>query len=176
MLYCIVGKSGAGKTALVNNLLNEFDFFKEVASLTTRPMRPNETQGKGHTFVSKEEFEAYRPNLIAYTLFNGNEYGVTEEMLMGGDVLYIIDVEGVKFLKTRCPYLDMTVVGLNVSEENAYNRMKAERGEQQALERVFHDKTAFQNFEDICDVMLNANEDEQSVVNQFIDILANNCF
>lgn len=92
-LYLIIGRSGTGKTTVVEELEKRYG-YKSVQSYTTRPKRyENET---GHTFITKEEFD--KKKMLAYTKFNGYEYGVDADLLSQGD-LYIIDIPGVKYLQ-----------------------------------------------------------------------------
>lgn len=92
-LILFVGQSGSGKTTIANYL--EFTKnYKQIQSYTTRlPRYENEV---GHTFVTEEEFNNLG-DLVAYTEYNGNKYGVTAEMIDESQ-LYVIDVPGVKTL------------------------------------------------------------------------------
>lgn len=92
-LILLVGQSGSGKTTIANYL--EFiKGYKQIQSYTTRAPR---SEGEvGHTFVTEEEFDNLG-NLVAYTEYNGNKYGVTAEMIDESQI-YVIDVPGVKTL------------------------------------------------------------------------------
>ena len=95
-LILLVGQSGSGKTTIANYL--EFTKgYKQVQSYTTR--KPRFEGEVGHTFVTKEEFDNLG-ELVAYTKYNGNEYGVTAEMIDKAN-LYGIDVPGVETLLER---------------------------------------------------------------------------
>lgn len=91
-LILLVGPSGCGKTTIANYL--EAKGLKQIQSYTTRPPRyEGET---GHTFVTEEEFNNLG-ELVAYTEYNGNKYGVPAKMVDESRV-YVIDVPGVETL------------------------------------------------------------------------------
>jgi guanylate kinase len=48
--------SGAGKTTVVNHLMETFPKLDFSITATTRPKRGNEENGKEYYFISKEEF------------------------------------------------------------------------------------------------------------------------
>ena len=51
----ITGKSSSGKNSLQNYLVSNYDFVNLV-SHTTRPPRPNESNGYDYYFINKEDF------------------------------------------------------------------------------------------------------------------------
>ena len=168
-LYCIIGPSGSGKSKLVENIKKEFDWMESVDSYTTR--QPRYLNESGHIFITKEEFD--KLNLIAYTVFNNYEYGVTAELLDKAD-LYIIDLDGYLYLKEHYKNRKIIVIGLDVDPAIRFDRM-LNRGDtvEQAKARLEHDGFKFLRYLDYCDVVLNANESEEAVLAQFIDKTAN---
>jgi guanylate kinase len=94
-LYTIAAPSGAGKTSLVNALLNDGDKHLCVSiSHTTRPKRPAETDGVNYHFVDRQRFLNMRNNgdfLESAEVF-GNLYGtsrawVQDQLDRGLDVI-----------------------------------------------------------------------------------------
>ncbi len=77
----ITGPSGSGKSELIQYIENTNPLFEEASGITTRNRRENE-KGKMN-FITLEEFEEYinNRNLIEYTIFNGNYYGVSKDEL-----------------------------------------------------------------------------------------------
>ena len=55
-LIVISGPSGAGKGTIVQELLKDSSSLYLSISMTSRPKRDYETDGKEYYFVSKEEF------------------------------------------------------------------------------------------------------------------------
>lgn len=140
-IVCIVGESGSGKTALYDMLRRSG--YKVVDSYTTRPPR---TEGeKGHTFVTQEEFDALRADFAAYTEFDGYEYATTFKQLKGSH-FYVIDPAGVEDLAEKIGRKNFVVVYLQTLQQTRYERMKKERGEKHAAERIIHDKRKFRGF------------------------------
>ncbi len=101
-LYIISAPSGAGKTSLVNALLQDNDPLLCVSvSHTTRPIRPGESDGVNYHFVDSARFVAMRDNaefLESAEVF-GNFYGtsqrwVEEQLTAGRDVILEIDWQG----------------------------------------------------------------------------------
>ena len=56
-LFVISAPSGAGKTTLVNLLVEEIPYFVRNVSFTTRLPREHEQNGKDYHFVSHAEFQ-----------------------------------------------------------------------------------------------------------------------
>lgn len=54
-IIVITGKSSSGKNTVMDELVDNYDFIGLV-SHTTRPIRPNEENGKDYYFTTKEQF------------------------------------------------------------------------------------------------------------------------
>ena len=97
-LYLIVGKSGSGKTSIVNYLKNDAGLMP-VESYTTRA--PRYITETGHIFLYPMTIEtamqAY-PERVAETVFDGHFYFVTPKQLEDAS-LYVIDPVGVQSFK-----------------------------------------------------------------------------
>ncbi len=115
ILFLISAPSGAGKTSLVNALL-EAAASSEASSLcvsishTTRPKRPGEVDGKNYHFVSVEQFQQMRDEhafLESAEVF-GNHYGtsrkwVEDQLAQGRDVILEIDWQGANQVQALLP-------------------------------------------------------------------------
>lgn len=101
-LYTISAPSGAGKTSLVNALLNQGDERLCVSvSHTTRNRRPGEKDGVNYHFISAEEFCVMRDagTFLESAEVFGNLYGtsavwVRAQLNEGRDVILEIDWQG----------------------------------------------------------------------------------
>ena len=114
-LYVIVAPSGAGKSSLVNALLERERDIGLSISYTTRPPRPGEESGREYFFVSCEEFGAMvsRGEFLEHAEVYGNLYGtsrlwIEKTRANGSDVLLEIDWQGARAVKKLFP--DMTYI------------------------------------------------------------------
>lgn len=173
-LYCIVGQSGSGKSTVtwaIQEALEKMEaprVLKPVESMTTRPPRyPGEP---GHVYVSKAEFDTYE--MVAYTMFDGNEYGVPASMLDECD-LYVIDIEGVKTLRERYNGKPLVVIYLDITPEEAARRMRV-RGdsEEKIAKRLANDAVMFADMDGLAaDYIIDANRSEQEVLDSLCDVI-----
>ena len=105
LLLVISSPSGAGKTTLSRRLLDHDPNITMSVSVTTRPPRPGEVDGRDYYFISKERFEAMRDagELLESAEVFGNCYGtpkgpVEHSLAKGRDVLFDIDWQGTQQL------------------------------------------------------------------------------
>lgn len=100
-LFIVAAPSGAGKTSLVNALVERHDTIRLSVSHTTRPPREGEVDGRDYHFVSQDSFAEMRDHgdfLESATVFD-NSYGTSasavEALLeQGFDVILEIDWQG----------------------------------------------------------------------------------
>jgi guanylate kinase len=109
-LYTVSAPSGAGKTSLVNALLEGTPDLCVSISHTTRAMRPGEVDGVNYHFVSEETFLAMleRAEFLEHARVFGNLYGtsqlwVEEQLKAGTDVILEIDWQGAQQVKHLMP-------------------------------------------------------------------------
>ena len=105
-VFVVVAPSGAGKSSLVNALLEKDPTLCLSVSATTRAPRSGETDGKDYRFVSKPEFAAMQQNnqLLEWAEVHGNFYGTPRDQIdqaihQGRDVLLEIDWQGARQVK-----------------------------------------------------------------------------
>ena len=83
IIVVIDGPSGVGKDTIIASLIEKHPhLFKKAQSTTTRPMRPNETQGNPYFFVSKDEFEKGIKNgeFFEHTTRHGSYRGMSKHL------------------------------------------------------------------------------------------------
>jgi guanylate kinase len=109
-MLMIVAPSGAGKSSLVNGLLQEDAALKLSLSTTTRAPRPGEVDGKDYRFVSPEEFIAARDqdHFLEWAEVHGHFYGTSKlwiesQMQAGNDVMLEIDWQGAQQIRKLIP-------------------------------------------------------------------------
>lgn len=100
--------SGAGKTTLTRRLLDHSSNFMLSVSVTTRPPRPGEVEGRDYYFKSKETFEKMKEaeDFLEWAKVFGNYYGTLHQPVMtaleeGRDVLFDIDWQGTQQLTQK---------------------------------------------------------------------------
>ena len=109
-MLMIVAPSGAGKSSLVNALLQEDAALKLSLSTTTRAPRPGEVDGKDYRFIKREEFivERDQGNFLEHAEVHGNFYGTSKawietQMKTGRDVMLEIDWQGAQQIRQIIP-------------------------------------------------------------------------
>ncbi len=110
VLLIVASPSGAGKTSLCRRLMADHGGLELSVSMTTRPIRPGEVDGRDYHFVGREDFE----RLIEANAFlewadvHGNLYGsprapIDRALAEGRDVLFDIDWQGARDVAAKCP-------------------------------------------------------------------------
>jgi guanylate kinase len=108
LMYVLSSPSGAGKTTLSRKLLEYDPWIHLSISVTTRPKRPGEREGRDYFFVDRKKFFEMkeRGDLLEWARVFGRFYGTprkpAEEALAAGrDVLFDIDWQGTQQLRER---------------------------------------------------------------------------
>ena len=130
IIVILSSPSGAGKTTLVNLILQKKKFINSV-SHTTRKPRSNEIDGKHYFFVSEEEFQNLIRNseFLEYAKVFNNLYGtskkpVLEHLEKGNNVIFDIDWQGTEQIRTQnIKYKILTFFVLPPSKEILYERL-----------------------------------------------------
>ena len=109
-LIIISSPSGGGKGTLIREVLEHIPDIGYSVSLTTRPPRFGEEDGKHYHFVTRERFEEAIQNgeFLEYAEVHGNLYGTSsiqvERMMSAGvDVILEIDVQGAANVRAKLP-------------------------------------------------------------------------
>jgi guanylate kinase len=125
LMLVVSSPSGAGKTTLTRNLLEQEDNVSLSISVTTRPRRASEIDGVHYHFISKRRFEGMRDSdeLLEWAQVHGNLYGTPREpvdraLSAGRDVLFDIDWQGAQQLneKMRADVVSVFVLPPSASE------------------------------------------------------------
>ena len=108
LLFIVSAPSGAGKTTLVERLVEQVPALRMSRSYTSREARAGETNGVDYNFVSRARFEEMiaSGDFLEWADVFGNLYGTcasdTERMLAAGDdVVLVIDVQGARKVRQR---------------------------------------------------------------------------
>ena len=110
LLILISAPSGAGKTSLVNEIIDRDDQLIKSVSHTTRAKRPGEEESIDYFFTTEKEFNQMVSNndFIEHAAVFGNFYGtsknyVEENLDSGLDVILEIDWQGAQQLQSDKP-------------------------------------------------------------------------
>ncbi len=110
-LFLVVAPSGAGKSSLVNALLQQEPAIKLSISYTTRQPRPGEQHGREYFFATVDDFleRRHAGEFLESAEVFGNYYGtsriqIAEQMAAGVDVLLEIDWQGAQQVKKQFPH------------------------------------------------------------------------
>jgi guanylate kinase len=103
----ISAPSGTGKTTVSSLLMKEMPEITRSVSLTTRPPRETERNGRDYYFVSYEQFQEELKNgrLMEWAEVHGHLYGtprpfLQERIEQGKDTVLDIDVQGAAAIKS----------------------------------------------------------------------------
>ena len=106
-LIVISGPSGAGKTSVIDALLQSDPALTHSVSATTRPPRPNEINGVNYHFLSLAEFETLleKDGFVEWTQYGEYCYGtlkseIESPLTEGKDLVLEIDVNGAMALRS----------------------------------------------------------------------------
>ncbi|UGV26381.1 guanylate kinase [Rhodopseudomonas boonkerdii] len=110
LMFVLSSPSGAGKTTLTRMLIDEISDLRMSISVTTRPPRPGEVDGKDYYFVDQAKFDRMVANdeLLEWAKVFDNCYGtpkapVETALANGHNVLFDIDWQGAQQLNSRAP-------------------------------------------------------------------------
>ena len=106
LMLVLSSPSGAGKSTIARALLEREDELYLSISLTTRPPRPGEEEGRDYFFVTEDEYQkkVNDNELLEHARVFNNYYGtprtlVERHLTAGEDVLFDIDWQGTQQLR-----------------------------------------------------------------------------
>ncbi len=108
-LVILSGPSGSGKSTIASRLIARMGGrLRASVSATTRAPRSGERPNIDYVFVSPQEFEALKHDLLEFAEVHGNSYGTPAEparkaLREGCCVLLVIDVQGGFQVKKKVP-------------------------------------------------------------------------
>ncbi|MFM8454796.1 MAG: guanylate kinase [Gammaproteobacteria bacterium] len=120
-LFIISAPSGAGKTTLVNAVVQDLQDLQVSVSYTTRPKRPLEQDGLNYHFVSREKFQEMiqKSDFLEFAEVFNNYYGTSKtwvdaQLKQGLDVILEIDWQGAEQLRRLMSCVSIFIIPPNI--------------------------------------------------------------
>ena len=110
LLFVVSAPSGTGKTTVVERLVQVTADLALSRSYTSRGIRAGEVDGVDYNFISRATFEGMiaGEKFLEWAQVFGNFYGTcgedaSRELANGRDLVLVIDVQGARQVRARCP-------------------------------------------------------------------------
>lgn len=169
LMLVLSSPSGAGKSTIARNLLDEDRSLEISVSVTTRPKRPSEIAGKHYHFISVAQFEKMRDagDLLEWAEVHGNFYGtprdpVEKAMSEGRDMLFDIDWQGARQLqeKMKADVVSIFVLPPTMTELQSRLHRRAEDTEEVIRTRLANSRSEIEHWREYDYVIVNDDLDE----------------
>ena len=148
-IFIICGPSGSGKTTLLTSLIKDKKIsrlLKKSCSITTRPKRTGEIEGKDYFFASGEQFGRLlkAKKILEWTRYLGYDYGTPKgplerQLKAGRNLGLCLDLKGARILKKLYPKNTVTIFvlppSLDVLKQRIENRCR-KTNKQEVAQRI----------------------------------------
>lgn len=131
LMLVLSSPSGAGKTTISRLLLEKEADLDMSVSVTTRPMRKGEVEGRDYYFVSQDRFQqmVLADELLEHATVFDNSYGtpmgpVENALRAGRDVLFDVDWQGAQQMRGKQETDIVSVFILPPSTEELERRLR----------------------------------------------------
>lgn len=164
LMVVISSPSGAGKSTISRNLLEQDRNLSLSVSVTTRPKRGSEIDGVHYLFKSQREFELMRDGdaLLEWAAVHGNFYGTPREQVEkamgeGRDMLFDIDWQGALQLqeKMRGDVVSIFILPPSIAELRSRLHRRAEDSEEVIATRLANAKAEIEHWREYDYVVVN---------------------
>ena len=143
LMLVLSSPSGAGKSSIAHGLLAADAELEMSISVTTRPPRPGEIDGRDYAFVNAEAFAALADAnlLLEHAVVFGNRYGTPREpveaaLAAGRDVLFDVDWQGAQQLRASAGHDLVSVFILPPSHTELERRLRGRGQDAEAVVRA----------------------------------------
>jgi guanylate kinase len=131
-LLVLSSPSGAGKTTITRRLIERDPGLSLSVSVTTRPARAEEVDGRDYWFIDRARFDAMvaAGELLEHATVFGHSYGtprqpIAEALAAGRDIVTDIDWQGTQQLAANAPHDLVTIFVLPPSTAALERRLRA---------------------------------------------------
>ena len=141
MIFLVAGPSGAGKTTLVNHLIERIRhhmLIERVVTYTTRQPRCEDVPGKDYNFITIEQFKKKIADnfFLEWSLAYGAYYGIPKhectKLQQGISLIIIVDHAGVRHVKAH--YADAVAIWVKPPDYTTLVQRLKRRGSEQGQE------------------------------------------
>ena len=180
MLVVLSGPSGVGKDALLEKLkLRGYD-FAFIVTMTTRPIRVNEIEGRDYNFVSKDQFAQLmmKDELLEHSIVYGDYKGIPKAQVRTAfasnkDVIMRIDVQGAAKIRSLVP--NVVTIFISAESEAALIQRLTERKTENADSLKIRIATAREEMKRVAEfdyLVVNQDDCLDEAVNKVVAIIA----
>jgi guanylate kinase len=164
LMLVLSSPSGAGKSTISRNLLENDKSLSLSVSVTTRPRRPSEIDGVHYHFLTQVQFDRMRDNeqLLEWAEVHGNCYGTPRDaaevaMAEGRDMLFDIDWQGALQLqeKMTADVVSIFILPPSMAELRARLQRRAEDAEDVIERRLANAREEIQHWREYDYVVVN---------------------
>jgi len=131
-MFILSSPSGAGKTTIARKLLAVEENLSMSVSVTTRPMREGEIEGRDYFFKTRAQYDAMVADnaFLEWAEVFGNCYGTPRAQIVAGleqgtDFLFDVDWQGAQQLSQRAREDVVSVFLLPPSMEELEHRLRS---------------------------------------------------
>ena len=169
LMLVLSSPSGAGKSTIARNLLENDPQLELSVSVTTRARRGSEIEGVHYHFVTQRQFEGLRDSeaLIEWAEVHGNFYGTPREpaekaLADGRDMLFDIDWQGADQLnqRMRADVVSIFILPPSMAELKARLKRRAEDSEATIEKRLHNARTEIEQWRKYDFVVINDDLDK----------------
>lgn len=167
-LYIISAPSGAGKTSLISQLIQQDTKVNVAISHTTRPRRLGEHNGKHYHFINTHEFKRKieQQHFLEHAEVFGNHYGTSSQAIKtqlenNHDVILEIDWQGAQQVRKLHPNA-ISIFILPPSVNALKQRLHARKQDSQDVIKT--------RLQQACEDMCHYHEFDYIVINDDFDI------
>lgn len=163
MITVLLGKTCSGKDAILNKLIDEYE-YKKLTTYTSRPMRKGEVQDRTYHFISEEEFlekldSEFFLEHKKYETVNGTwYYGSAKEDYTKADdnTIIILTPSGLSALKVYIARqkADIDIIPIYIyANNNTIGKRLKKRGDkkEEADRRIKADNVDFDGVQNVVD-------------------------
>jgi guanylate kinase len=177
-MFVLSSPSGAGKTTISRRMLEVDPALSLSISITTRPRRSNEIDGRDYYFITKERFNEMQRNneLLEHAQVFENYYGtpakyVYDKMNNGSDVLFDIDWQGTRQLaqKNRTDLVSVFILPPSMRELERRLSTRAQDSDEVVAKRMAKATAEISHWEEYDYVLVN--DDLEATISNVICIL-----